>query len=83
VGTVTTRPQKITFGEMRASGMRDVPIYCRDYHRCGHHTKANADGWSDGVRSFLHPAEVQLHQMRPARCRDPAEVAAAPSGSNA
>jgi len=30
---MTTTPQKITFGEMRASGVRDVLIYCRD-HRC-------------------------------------------------
>jgi hypothetical protein len=30
---MTTNPQKITFGEMRASG---VLIYCRD-HRCSHH----------------------------------------------
>lgn len=28
-----TYPQKITFGEMRDSGVRDVLIYCRD-HRC-------------------------------------------------
>jgi hypothetical protein len=28
-------PQKITFGEMRASGARDVLIYCRDHH-CSH-----------------------------------------------
>jgi hypothetical protein len=28
-----TTPQKITFGEMRASGVCDVLIYCRD-HRC-------------------------------------------------
>ncbi len=27
--------QKITFGEMRASGVRDVLIYCSD-HRCSH-----------------------------------------------
>jgi hypothetical protein len=33
---MTTYPQKITFGEMRASGVRDVLIYCRD-HRCSHH----------------------------------------------
>jgi hypothetical protein len=25
---MTTNPQKITFGEMRASGVRDVLIYC-------------------------------------------------------
>ncbi len=38
-------PQKVTFREM---GVRGVLIYCR--HRCGHHTKANADGWADDVR---------------------------------
>ena len=39
---VMTYPTKITFGEMRASGVRDVLIYCRD-HRCSHHVEANAD----------------------------------------
>ena len=29
-------PQKITFGEMRSSGVRDVLVYCRDHH-CSHH----------------------------------------------
>ena len=28
---MTIYPQKITFGEMRGSGVRDVLIYCRDY----------------------------------------------------
>ena len=40
---------KITFGELRASGVRDVLIYCRD-HRCSHHAETNADGWADDVR---------------------------------
>ena len=31
-----TNPQKITFGEMRESGL----IYCRD-HRCSHHVETN------------------------------------------
>ena len=44
-----TYPQKITFGEMRASGVRDVLIYCRDY-RCGHHIEINANCWADDVR---------------------------------
>jgi hypothetical protein len=30
-----TRPQKITFGDMRESGIRGVLIYCRAYH-CSH-----------------------------------------------
>jgi len=46
---MTTTPQKITFGQMRANGVRDVLIYCRD-HRCSHHVEANADGWGDDVR---------------------------------
>jgi hypothetical protein len=28
---MTATPSKITFGEMRASGVRDVLIYCRDH----------------------------------------------------
>jgi hypothetical protein len=43
---VMTTEQKITFGEMRASGVRDVDIYCRD-HRCSHHVETNADGWRE------------------------------------
>jgi hypothetical protein len=39
-----TNPQKITFAEMRASGVRDVLIYCRD-HRCSHSVEISADRW--------------------------------------
>jgi hypothetical protein len=46
---VVTRPQKITFGEMREGGVRSVVISCQDY-RCGHSTTALADGWSDDAR---------------------------------
>ena len=46
---MTTVPQKITFGEMRESGVRDVLIYCRDHHY-SHHVETNADGWPDHVR---------------------------------
>jgi hypothetical protein len=46
---MTTYPQKITFGNMRASGVRDVLIYCRD-HRCSHHIAISADRWPDHVR---------------------------------
>jgi hypothetical protein len=44
-----THPQKITFGEMREMGARDVLIYCRD-HRCSHHIETNTDGWGDDVQ---------------------------------
>jgi hypothetical protein len=51
-----TTPQKITFGEMRASGASDVLIYCRD-HRCSHHVETIADGWPDDVRlSDIEPS---------------------------
>ena len=37
---------KITFGEMRAMGLRGVLVYCH----CGHHVALNADCWPDGMR---------------------------------
>jgi hypothetical protein len=44
-----TRPQKITFAEMRASGVRSLLIYSSDY-RCSHSTTINGDRWPDDVR---------------------------------
>jgi hypothetical protein len=44
-----TTPQKITFGEMRASGVRVVLVYCRD-HRRSHHVEISADRWADHVQ---------------------------------
>ncbi|WP_370154077.1 MULTISPECIES: hypothetical protein [Bradyrhizobium] len=37
---------KITFGKMRAMGLRRVLVYCH----CGHHVALSADRWSDNVR---------------------------------
>ena len=49
------RPQKITFGEMRESGIRGVLVYCSD-HRCSHYVTASADPWPDHIRlSDLEP----------------------------
>jgi hypothetical protein len=48
-GVMANREQKITFGEMRESGVRSVAIHCADY-RCGHSTTALADSWPDDVR---------------------------------
>ena len=42
-------PSRSPSREMRASGVRDVLIYCRD-HRCSHQVETNADGWPDHVR---------------------------------
>jgi hypothetical protein len=44
-----TRQQKITFGEMRAVGVRGVLVYCADY-RCSHSIAISADQWSDDTR---------------------------------
>ena len=47
--------QKITFGEMRSSGVRGILIYCADY-TCNHHVAVPADRWPDHVRlSDLEP----------------------------
>jgi hypothetical protein len=49
------REQKITLGEMRASGVRGLLVYCSDY-KCSHWTKISADRWPDHVRlSNLEP----------------------------
>jgi hypothetical protein len=35
-------PQKITFGELRAFGVRGVLIYCA-YYQCSHWTRSSAE----------------------------------------
>jgi hypothetical protein len=41
--------QKITFGEMRAGGVRGLLVYCSDF-RCSHWTAISGDPWPDDVR---------------------------------
>jgi len=41
-------PEKITFGEMREMGVRDLLIYCADY-KCSRSITVNADQWPDDV----------------------------------
>ncbi|QQO11663.1 hypothetical protein JJB99_19295 [Bradyrhizobium diazoefficiens] len=49
------RPLKITFGEMRAMGVRGVLVYCH----CGHHIALSADRWPDEMRlSDIEPRFV-------------------------
>jgi hypothetical protein len=55
---VVTREQKITLGEMRASGVRGLLVYCADY-RCAHAVRISADRWPDHIRlSDLEPLFV-------------------------
>jgi hypothetical protein len=55
---MSARPQKITFAEMRSSGVRGLLIYCSDY-RCSHHIAVTADQWGDDVRlSDIEPRFV-------------------------
>ena len=62
------RPEKITFGEMRSSGVRGVLVYCSDY-RCSHSITLSADRWSDDVRlSDLEPLFTCMWQAR-RRCQ--------------
>ena len=52
---LTPRQQKITLGEMRASGVHGLLIYCSDYH-CSHWTAISGDRWLDEIRlSDLEP----------------------------
>jgi hypothetical protein len=44
-----TRQQKITFGDMRASGVHGILVYCSDY-KCSHSTPISADRWPNNVR---------------------------------
>jgi hypothetical protein len=48
-GMPVTRPQKTTFAEMRAAGVRGLLIYWSDYH-CSHWTAISGDRWPDDVR---------------------------------
>ena len=51
-------PEKITFGEMRKSGVRGVLVYCADY-RCSHSSALPANHWPDKVRlSDIEPKFV-------------------------
>jgi hypothetical protein len=52
------RQQKIKLGEMRATGLRRLLVYCGDY-QCAHHVEISADRWQDDVRlSDLEPLFV-------------------------
>jgi hypothetical protein len=42
------RPQKITFAEMRSSGVRGLLVYCSDY-KCNHYIAISGDRWPDDV----------------------------------
>ena len=46
---VRSHGDKITFGEMRESGVRGLLIYCGDY-KCVHSITLSADRWPDQVR---------------------------------
>jgi hypothetical protein len=43
------RPQKITLGEMRASSVHGLLVYCADY-RCAHTNRISADQWPGHIR---------------------------------
>jgi hypothetical protein len=47
MGAVPALNQKITFGEMRSSGVRG--LHCADFH-CSHSVAISADPWPDEVR---------------------------------
>jgi hypothetical protein len=66
-----TRDQKITLGEMRASGGSGLLAYCSDY-QCGHLAKISGDRWPDHIRlselealSFVRACGARGADVRP------------------
>jgi hypothetical protein len=53
-------PQKITFGEMRASGVCGVLIYCSDYHY-SHWITMSADRWPDCFQQWAGKTALPNH----------------------
>jgi hypothetical protein len=66
------RPQKITFAQMRQSGVRGLLIYCTDY-RCSHSIAISGDAWPDDMRTIRLRTPVRLHSLRHVRRRCAAE----------
>ena len=62
-----TRPQKITLGEMRASGVRDLLIYCAHY-KCSRWIRLNADQYGGRRPAVRSRRKVCLLDVRPPRC---------------
>jgi hypothetical protein len=64
---MTTTPEKITFGELCASGVTEVLFYCADY-RCTHHITMSADRWPDRLSdiepNFVCTAWVFVSALR-------------------
>ena len=55
---MSDRPQKITFAEMRDSGVRGILVYCSDC-KCSHSLAISADQWADDIRlSDIEPRFV-------------------------
>ena len=63
---MTTYAPKITFGEMRAAGVRGLLIYCSDY-KCSHWTTMSADRWPDDVRLSDIEPRFACQALRPER----------------
>lgn len=64
-----TRPEKITLGEMRSSGVRGLLIHCADY-RCSHSIALMADRWPDEIRlSDIEPRFICTSGKRGANVR--------------
>jgi hypothetical protein len=64
--TVPTSLQKITFGEMRAMGIRRVIVYCADYRvrALDHPERRPLGGQCPAIR---YRAAVRLQRLRQAR----------------
>jgi hypothetical protein len=58
IGGQLQMPERISFAEMRAAGMRGIVVCCSN-DRCGLWIRLNSDRWADGVRpSDIEPGIV-------------------------
>jgi hypothetical protein len=68
------RPVRITFAEMRDSGVRGILVYCTDY-RCSHSTALMADHWPGDVRlSDIEPRFVCKAEASATPMYDPTSI---------
>jgi hypothetical protein len=74
--------RKITLGEMRASGVRGLLVYCSDF-RCSHWTAISGDRWPDPFRLYeIEPRFAAKPAAPRARMSDQISIGKKSDGRN-
>jgi hypothetical protein len=72
---MTKRPPKINLGELRASGVRNIVVFCADYTR-SHSITLSVDQWADDCPAVGYRGAVCLLRLRQAQRACPAGFSA-------